>query len=60
MPKRVKTPPPPDDEPRYLAIHHPFGTTEDGGRCSMALPQHQRDFARWVACCIDQEAFLAF
>lgn len=56
MPKRVPTPPPGDDEPRYLTVVHPYAIS---GTCNMELPKDRQDFARWVACCIDNNAFFA-
>ena len=56
MPKRIPTPPPGDDEPRYLTVVHPYAIS---GTCNMELPKDRQDFARWVACCIDENAFFA-
>lgn len=57
MPKRIPTPPPGDDEPRYLTVVHPYVLD---GVCNMELPKDRQDFARWVACCIDAKYFYAF
>ncbi|KAG1738266.1 hypothetical protein EDB19DRAFT_1714945 [Suillus lakei] len=57
MPKRIPTPPPGDDEPRYLTVVHPYVLD---GHCNMELPKDRQDFARWVACCIDAKYFYAF
>ncbi|KAH7911330.1 hypothetical protein BJ138DRAFT_1239209 [Hygrophoropsis aurantiaca] len=57
MPKRIATPPPGDDEPRYLTVVHPFVPS---GHCNMELPMDRQDFARWVACCIDKDAVYCF
>lgn len=57
MPKRIPTPPPGDDEPRYLTVVHPYVLD---GHCNMELPKDRQDFARWVACCIDANYFYAF
>ncbi|KAG1835912.1 hypothetical protein DFJ58DRAFT_820170 [Suillus subalutaceus] len=57
MPKRIPTPPPGDDEPRYLTVVHPYVLD---GHCNMELPKDRQDFARWVACCIDAKHFYAF
>ncbi|KAF8845955.1 hypothetical protein BDN67DRAFT_960608, partial [Paxillus ammoniavirescens] len=56
MPKRIPTPPPADDEPRYLSVVHPYAIS---GSCNMELPKDRQDFAGWVACCIDKNAFFA-
>ncbi|KAL4071339.1 hypothetical protein V8B97DRAFT_1870991 [Scleroderma yunnanense] len=56
MPKRIPTPPPGDDEPKYLSVVHPYARE---GYCNMELQQDRQDFARWVACCIDKDAFFA-
>lgn len=56
MPKRVPTPPPGDDEPKYLSVVHPYARE---GYCNMELQQDRKDFAFWVACCIDKDAFFA-
>ncbi|KAG6331622.1 hypothetical protein ID866_7467 [Astraeus odoratus] len=56
MPKRVPTPPPADDEPKYLCVVHPYARE---GYCNMELSQDRQDFALWVACCIDKDAFFA-
>ncbi|KIK87928.1 hypothetical protein PAXRUDRAFT_27412 [Paxillus rubicundulus Ve08.2h10] len=56
MPKRIPTPPPAEDEPRYLSVVHPYAI---GGSCNMELPKDRQDFAGWVACCIDKDSFLA-
>ncbi|OJA16863.1 hypothetical protein AZE42_09139 [Rhizopogon vesiculosus] len=50
MPKRIPTPPPADNEPRYLTVVHPYVLD---GHCNMELPKDRQDFARWIACCID-------
>ena len=57
MPKRIPTPPPADDEPRYLSVVHPYVLD---GHCNMELLKDREDFARWVACCIDAKYFYAF
>ncbi|KAJ8586439.1 hypothetical protein M405DRAFT_843857 [Rhizopogon salebrosus TDB-379] len=57
MPKRIPTPPPADDEPRYLTVVHPYVLD---GHCNMELPKDRQDFARWVACCIDAKYVYAF
>ncbi|OAX34458.1 hypothetical protein K503DRAFT_774519 [Rhizopogon vinicolor AM-OR11-026] len=57
MPKRITTPPPPGDEPRYLTVVHPYVLD---GHCNMELPKDRQDFARWIACCIDARHLHAF
>ncbi|KAI6009873.1 hypothetical protein EDC04DRAFT_847356 [Pisolithus marmoratus] len=56
MPKRIPTPPPGDDEPKYFSVVHPYARE---GYCNMQLQQDRKDFAFWVACCIDKDAFFA-
>ncbi|KAI9568903.1 hypothetical protein HD554DRAFT_2096586 [Boletus coccyginus] len=56
MPKRIPTPPPADDEPKYLTVVHPYAIS---GTCNMELRKDREDFARWVACCINKDAFFA-
>ncbi|KAI6111998.1 hypothetical protein EDD16DRAFT_1728192 [Pisolithus croceorrhizus] len=56
MPKRIPTPPPGDDEPKYLTVVHPYARE---GYCNMEFQQDRKDFAFWVACCIDKNAFFA-
>jgi hypothetical protein len=55
MPKRAKTPPPSEDEPRYLVVVHPYPLNPN-----LQL-QHadQRTLALWLACCIGKDALLA-
>ncbi|KAI0657782.1 hypothetical protein C8Q70DRAFT_1073583 [Cubamyces menziesii] len=54
MPKRAKTPEIPDDA-KYLTVVHPYPA-----RPNMELEAHRRDFARWIAACIDPMYFRAF
>lgn len=56
MPKRIPTPPPSDDEPRYLTVVYPYAIS---GTCNMELTKDRQDFACWVASCIDKDAFFA-
>ncbi|KAG8220443.1 hypothetical protein J3R82DRAFT_3137 [Butyriboletus roseoflavus] len=56
MPKRIPTPPPGDNEPKYLTVVYPYAIS---GTCNMELPKDRQDFARWVASCIDKNAFFA-
>ena len=54
MPKRAKTPEIPDDA-KYLTVVHPYPAHPN-----MELEAHRRDFARWIAACIDPIYFRAF
>ncbi|KAF9237864.1 hypothetical protein BU15DRAFT_48261 [Melanogaster broomeanus] len=56
MGKRIATPPPGDDEPRYLTVVYPYAIS---GNSNMELPKDRQDFALWVASCIDKDAFFA-
>ncbi|KAJ8517637.1 hypothetical protein ONZ45_g5213 [Pleurotus djamor] len=55
MPKKPRTPPPGDDEPKYLAIYksYPLNTHWE-------LPSDCRTFARWFACCVGKDDLLKF
>lgn len=55
MPKREKTPPPPDDEPKYLTVVHPYPP-----HANMELLGDQKEFAYWIASCTGKDVFLAF
>ena len=55
MPKREKTPPPADDEPRYLTVVHPYPV-----HANMELLGDQKEFAYWIASCIGKDPLLAF
>ncbi|VDB88942.1 unnamed protein product [Peniophora sp. CBMAI 1063] len=48
MPKRPKTPPPADDEPKYLSVVHPYPKTHP----NMELEHDQIRVCFWLACCI--------
>jgi hypothetical protein len=54
MPKRVKTPPPPEDEPRYLVVVHPYPLN-----ANLLLHADRRKLALWVACCTGKDALYA-
>jgi hypothetical protein len=54
MPKREKTPPPPDDEPRYLTVVHPYPLN-----ANLMLHADRRKLALWLACCTGKEVLLA-
>ena len=55
MPKRAKTPPPPEDEPKFLTVVFPYPSYAD-----MDKVPEQRSFSRWIACCIgDSEMLVA-
>ncbi|KZS87016.1 hypothetical protein SISNIDRAFT_394623, partial [Sistotremastrum niveocremeum HHB9708] len=45
MPKRPKTPPPNDDEPKYLAVVHPYPS-----HANMELLTDRQTFIFWIAC----------
>ncbi|KZP28423.1 hypothetical protein FIBSPDRAFT_258477 [Athelia psychrophila] len=56
MVKRTATPPPGDDEPKYLTVVHPYPL-----HAHMELPKDREDFGRWVACAMgDPDPFYAF
>ncbi|KAI0311922.1 hypothetical protein OF83DRAFT_1026208, partial [Amylostereum chailletii] len=50
MPKRAATPPPSEDEPKYLAIVHPYPA-----HANMALRGDQLEFVFWLAACAGQD-----
>ena len=54
MPKRSKTPPPPDDEPRYLTVVHPYPLN-----ANLMLSADRRTLALWLACCTGKDVLLA-
>ncbi|KAF5354356.1 hypothetical protein D9758_010758 [Tetrapyrgos nigripes] len=47
MPKRIPTPPPPDDEPKYLAVWYPYPLN-----ANMEVKEDYIATARWIAQCI--------
>ncbi|KAK7691957.1 hypothetical protein QCA50_005362 [Cerrena zonata] len=55
MPKRSKTPPPPDDEPKFLTVVFPYPAHVD-----VEKVEEQKALSRWIACCIGTDALLAF
>jgi hypothetical protein len=55
MPKRIATPPPADDEPKYLTVVKPYPLN-----AHWELPKDVVEFARWIACCIGTTSFYAF
>lgn len=55
MPKRIPTPPPGDDEPRYLTVVHPYPP-----HANMELETDRKVFAFWLACCIGKDNLYAF
>ncbi|KAL4260373.1 hypothetical protein AB1N83_009377 [Pleurotus pulmonarius] len=55
MPKKIKTPPPGDDEPKYLAVYQPYPLN-----AHFELPADCRQFASWFACCVGAEDLLKF
>ncbi|EMD33008.1 hypothetical protein CERSUDRAFT_143168 [Gelatoporia subvermispora B] len=54
MPKRAPTPPPSDDEPKFLTVAYPYPA-----QVYMELDEDQKKCAYWIACCIGQENILA-
>ncbi|KAI9441831.1 hypothetical protein H4582DRAFT_1420631 [Lactarius indigo] len=54
MPQRIPTPPPPEDEPRYLTVVHPYPL-----HANLDLPADQRTLALWLACCTGKDVLLA-
>ncbi|KAI0688996.1 hypothetical protein BC835DRAFT_283150 [Cytidiella melzeri] len=54
MPKRTPTPPPSDDEPRYLTVVYPFPA-----HANMELVHDCAEFSRWLACIVGKEALIA-
>ncbi|KZT03888.1 uncharacterized protein LAESUDRAFT_703856 [Laetiporus sulphureus 93-53] len=55
MPKRIPTPPPPDDEPRFLTVHYPYPLH--------ANVEHMGDrlaFVYWISSIIGAKSFYAF
>ena len=54
MPKRIPTPPPPEDEPRYLTVVHPYPLN-----ANLLLHADRRTLALWLACCTGKDVLLA-
>jgi len=54
MPKRIATPPPGDDEPKYLTVVQPYPLN-----ANWELPEDYITFGRWIAGCIGTEPFYA-
>ncbi|KAH8984208.1 hypothetical protein EDB86DRAFT_163377 [Lactarius hatsudake] len=54
MPKRIPTPPPPEDEPRYLTVVHPYPL-----HANLDLPADRITLALWLACCTGKDVLLA-
>ncbi|KAK7057940.1 hypothetical protein R3P38DRAFT_2843746 [Favolaschia claudopus] len=54
MPKRIPTPPPPDDEPKYFTVVQPYPLN-----ANWELPHDYITFGRWIAGCIGPEPFFA-
>ncbi len=54
MSKRIPTPPPPDDEPRYLTVVHPYPL-----HANLELHADRRTLALWLACCTGKDVLLA-
>src|SRR6267142_358754 len=54
MPKRIPTPPPPEDEPRYLTVVHPYPLN-----ANLMTHADRRTLALWLACCTGKDVLLA-
>jgi hypothetical protein len=54
MPERDMTPLPPDDEPKYLVVVHPYPLN-----AKLEIPTDRRKLALWLACCVGKEYLLA-
>ena len=54
MTKRNPTPPPPDDEPRYLTVVHPYPLN-----ANLEVHADRRSLALWLACCTGKDVLLA-
>ena len=54
MPKHSKIRPPPEDEPRYLVVVHPYPLYPN-----LQLHADWRTLALWLACCIGKDALYA-
>jgi hypothetical protein len=52
--KRIKTPPPPEDEPRYLTVVHPYPLN-----ANLELHADRRTLALWLACCTGKDVLFA-
>ncbi|KAF8599877.1 hypothetical protein BDV93DRAFT_525736 [Ceratobasidium sp. AG-I] len=49
MPKRPKTPPPADDEPKYISVYNPYPTA------SLEEEDDRKRCARWLSCFIGKD-----
>ncbi|PCH35679.1 hypothetical protein WOLCODRAFT_140021 [Wolfiporia cocos MD-104 SS10] len=54
MPKRPKTPPPADDEPRHLVVYYPYPL-----HANMELESDRIAFTYWIVSCIGKHNLLA-
>ncbi|KAJ7648046.1 hypothetical protein FB45DRAFT_733077 [Roridomyces roridus] len=54
MPKRIPTPEPGDDEPKYFTVVQPYPLN-----ANWELPNDYITFGRWIACCIGPDPFFA-
>ena len=54
MVKRIPTPPPPEDEPRYLTVVHPYPLN-----ANLELHADRRTLALWLACCTGKDVLFA-
>ncbi|KAF7301441.1 hypothetical protein MIND_00709400 [Mycena indigotica] len=55
MPKRIPTPEPGPDEPKYYTVVHPYPPHLD-----WQLDEDCREFGRWIACCLGGEGNEAY
>jgi hypothetical protein len=54
MPQRDMSPPPPDNEPKYLVVVHPYPLN-----ANLDIPADRRALALWLACCTGKRYLLA-
>jgi hypothetical protein len=54
MRKRIPTPEPGDDEPKYFIVNHPYPLN-----ANWALSEDCEICGRWIAACIGSEPFFA-
>ncbi|KAG9127008.1 hypothetical protein FRC07_001033 [Ceratobasidium sp. 392] len=50
MPKREKTPPPGDDEPKYLSIYYPYPP-----HSTLDEDKNVKECARWISCFVGKD-----
>jgi hypothetical protein len=54
MVRRIPTPPPPEDEPKYLTVVHPYPLN-----ANLELHADRRTLALWLACCAGKDVLFA-